>query len=285
MSRRSEILTAVNQIDALPVVAAQMIPLLRCADATISDIAQKLSSDPGLTANTLRLANCALHATNQPVTDVGAAIKRLGTRRLMELVLASSIAPMTKKPVRGYDLDEGQLWRHSMLIAIGAEELAAVLDVTAPSHTFTAGLLADIGKIVLGTFVAVDAQQIIARAFEMKIPFDQAEREVLGIDHAEVGAALLSRWQLPSDLVDVARWHHQPENCPQSSVVALVHAADHIGALCGVGAGTDGLNYLPCESTFEKLNISTQSIEQTLSRTVERLEEVESLFVAPIGSV
>jgi len=285
MNRRDQIVATIETITALPPVAVQMIPLLQNPDASLKDITQRLSHDPGLTANTLRLANCSMHAARQPIVQVGDAIKRLGTRRVLGLIIGSSVAPIARTRVKGYDLAEGELWRHAVAVAIGTEELAAVLGVCAPPHAFTAGLLADIGKVVLGTFLAVDAQRITTRAFDNGIPFDQAEREVLGIDHAEVGAMLMAHWKLPADIVDVVRWHHLPDQCASDrSVVGLVHVADHICALSGIGAGVDGLNYQPSRQVLEDLKVSTDTIERTLCGLMERLEHAEALLAAPAGS-
>lgn len=286
MSRRDEILAAVESIDALPPVAAQMIPLLQNPNVKVNEIADHLRHDPSLTASMLRLANCSLNAARTPIVDVSDAVKRLGTKRILGMVIGSSVASFVHKPVRGYDLGEGELWRSAVATAIGTEELAKVLGVKSPAHAFTSGLLADIGKIVLGTFLAVDANQITNRAFNLKVPFDEAERDVLGIDHAEVGAQLLNHWKIPQEIVQVVRWHHQPEkSTDQDSCVALVHVADHICALSGIGAGVDGLNYRPCEQILADLNVKPDTIEKTLCLTIERLGEVEESLLSPTGSL
>ena len=111
--------------------------------------------------------------------------------------MAASVGPIMKQGVKGYDLPKGKLWEHSVAVAIGAEQLAKELKISAPSYLFTAGLLIDIGKLVLSSFVNVDAQPIVKLAFEKHIPIDVAERRVLGIDHNRGGSNIIGTMGYP----------------------------------------------------------------------------------------
>ncbi len=164
---------------------------------------------------------------------------------------------------------------HLVAVAIGAEQLAKELHFTAPQYTFTAGLLHDIGKVVLGTFIEVDAEPILQRAFEEQLSFERAERAVLGIDHAEVGAALLESWHLPEEIIAPVRWHHAPDDAAGDFLVAdLVHAADTLSIQCGLGVGIDGLNYRVSPSVMTRLHLKTAVAERV---TCIMLSEMQSI--------
>jgi putative nucleotidyltransferase with HDIG domain len=179
-------------------------------------------------------------------------------------------------PVRGYDLPGGKLLSHSLAVAVGAEELARMLGHEVPSHVFTAGLLHDIGKIVLGTFLEVDAGPVLERANSQQLPFDVAEREVLGIDHAEVGGILLDRWNFPVQLVASVRCHHRPEDLsPPDFVADCVHVSNMVSIECGLGAGIDGLHYTPSGTVLRRLGITGEMIEKLTCTMLTELNGVQ----------
>jgi putative nucleotidyltransferase with HDIG domain len=279
VSRREEIIAYVRTLPALPTGAGQLLALLQDPDVGISVLIERIEYDPGLTSNLLRLANSAYFAGPRSIGSLREAIVRLGTKRILQLVITSVVAPMARRPVQGYDLPAGQLLTHSVAVAIAGEQIAEAVHLRPVDHLFTAGLLHDLGKIVLGTFVEVDAEPIRRLAFEQSMPFDAAEREVLGIDHAEVGAQLLASWSLPADVVEAVRHHHLPENVAGDSfTVDLVHTADQLILSSGVGAGADGLNYRPSEGAVTRLNLTPLLCETVISRTVDAVEELRCVL-------
>lgn len=273
MSRRDEILEKVKTITALPAAASRVLVLLRDPNSSIGDIMEAIEFDPSLTADFLRLANSAFFAGPRRISTLREAGVLLGTARIQQLVLASAVFPLAMRPVKGYDLPPGQLLDRLIAVGIGAEELGRAMGLHPPHYTFTAGLLHGIGKIVLGTFIEIDADPILKLAFEEQTPFDEAERKILGIDHAEVGAALLEHWNIPDEIVQVVRWYNQPENFSGDPlVVDLVHYANILSIECGLGAGIDGLHYLPSAAVLERLHPTTLVAEQVTCRMLTELQ-------------
>ncbi len=283
MNRRDEILSKVSTIPAIPTVIAEIRKLLADTDANFKELSQVIKYDLGLTTNLLRLANSAYFGFTKSVNSVHQAVVRLGTKRVYELAVAAAVAPMAKRAINGYDLSAGKLWEHSVAVAIGAEQLASVLSINLPDYTFTAGLLCDIGKIILGTFVEVNAEPIMAMAFKLGIPFDVAERRILGIDHAEVGAVLLERWNIPGCIVDVTRWHHKPDGLEGDKlVVDLVHVADALTMMGGIGIGRDGLNYRPSPEVASRLKLTTRINELVVCKIMSGLNELNNIFTLKV---
>ncbi len=281
MTRRDAILAQVHAMPALPTGAGQVIGMLQDPELDLNDLIKRIEHDPGLTSNLLRLANSAYFAGPRSIATIRDAIVRLGTARILQLVVTSTVAPMARKPVLGYDLPAGQLLEHSVAVAVAVEVLSEALSMGQDPQLFTVGLLHDIGKIVLGSFVKVDAGPIRQMAAEESIGFDVAEARVLGIDHAEVGATLLAAWGLPHSLVEVVRMHHRPDDVTDRGGAAdLVHVADVLVLSSGVGAGYDGLNYRLSEHAIARIGFTTSVGEVVMSKTMSALEDLRSVLGA-----
>lgn len=284
MSHREKILETVTLVPALPASATRVIRLIQSHETGLADIMKAMEYDASLTADVLRLANSAYFAGPRRISTLREAGVLLGTARVMQLVLASAVFPIAGRPLKGYDLPAGQLLDHLVAVAIGAELLGKQLHLQAPHYTFTAGLLHDIGKIVLGTFVEVDVEPIRRLAFEEKMSFEMAEEQVLGIDHAEVGAVLLESWQIPDEIVRAVRWHHRPDAAEGEVLVAdLVHAADTLSIECGLGVGVDGLNYDVSLSVVERLHLNTDIADQVTAAMLAELQAIRAQRAAPGG--
>jgi putative nucleotidyltransferase with HDIG domain len=281
VSQREGILAAVESVPSLPAAATEVAQLLQDPDVSLDELMRAIEYDPGLTSNVLRLANSAYFGFAGAIDSVRQAIIRLGTRTIYHLVVASSVAPMATRPVQGYDLPSGGLWKHSVSVAVGMQELAKMLGTRLPGYAFSAGILHDVGKLVLGTYLEIDASPIVSLAYEQHLSFEVAERRILGIDHAEVSAVLLDSWGLPSSIVDVSRWHHQPDHLlGDKLVVDLIHVADNLSIMSGVGTGIDGLNYSPSSDVLERLGLTEDMIERALCQMLSGMEELRGLFTS-----
>jgi putative nucleotidyltransferase with HDIG domain len=281
MTRRDEILEKIHTVPAMPTSASKVLSLLKDPGVDIKELLEAIEYDQGLTSNILRLANSVYFAGPRSIASLRDAIVRLGMNRIFQLVITSAITPFARQSIKGYDLPRGALLEHSVVVAIGAEELAGALKTKLPPQAFTAGLLHDLGKVVLGTFLEVDSEPISQMAFSEQISFEKAEYAVLGINHAETGAALLESWNLPSTIVDVVRWHHEPSKASGDPLVAdLVHVADTLALTSGIGAGIDGLNYRTSADTLSRLQLKPGMEEQVLCKMLSGLDDLRNLFVA-----
>ena len=284
MKQRDKILEAVRLVPTMPVAAVEVVRLLEDMDVPMEKIVRAVEHDPGLTSNLLRLANSPFFATKREVGSVREAAMQLGMNWMFQMVIGTVISPLTHQRIKGYDMPPGQLLTHSVAVAEGAEQIARVLRVKVPHYLFTAGLLHDLGKVVLGTFVAVDTSPITALCREEDLSFEEAEKQILGIDHAEVGAELLHWWKLPEAVAEAVHWHHQPEKFSgDTTVVDLVHVADNLALLCGLGIGSDGLRYRPSWQAAERLALSAEQAELAVCEVMSKLEEWRGLLSGSPG--
>lgn len=279
MTTRELILSKLDQIPRLPPAAVQAFRVLQDPDSSLEDVVPTLAHDPGLTAELLRLANSAAFASRFPCTTLKDAIVRLGKDNVRMVVVKAGLGPAAEQPLAAYGLGPGELLEHSMLVARATTQLAKVLKLDAPPSVFTAGLLHNIGKLVLGTWCQVDGTKIAKLAKLDVLSFDAAERELLRIDHAEVGAVLLERWGIPEEIVTAVRWHHQPEQCPHDRLGArLIHIADCLCIRHGIGAGVDGEFYPPNTETEQALGYEPETGDKLLRALQADRNRIVELF-------
>lgn len=271
---RDEALARVRSFPAVPGTAAKCLKLLRDPRTSAADVEKAMRFDPGFTANVLRMANAAYFGYARKIGSVRQAVVRLGWDRVYQLVLASCVNGMMSEAVPGYDLGPGELWRHAVGVAVSTEHLMKKLNVSVIEEAFTAGLLHDVGKLVMGSFVEADFSTIDNLVSEKKISFATAEREILGINHAEVGAYILESWALPEDLVNVVRWHHEPELAGEGNLlVDAVHVADVLCLMLGIGTGREGLKYDPDPAVLKRLGLKVAELESIASFVLQDLAE------------
>ena len=286
MSSKEIILERARSVAALPIQTLEIIDLVQNPDVAMSQLQELIERDPGMTSNVLRMANSPSFRGVYEIGSIREALVRLGTKTVLELAVASAVAPVARQPVAGYDMPAGELLTHSVVTATTANELAKHLKIDVNPRVFTAALLHDIGKTVLGTFIQVNPQPIIDLAFVEHIPFDEAELRVLGTNHPEVGAVLLESWGLPKTIVNAVAFHHRPDFCPDSdrSAAEFVHVADILGRLCGLGVGVDGLNYTASPEAVHHFQITTHVAEEVTAKMIDTVSDMLDVFDVQAGS-
>lgn len=280
MTRRQEILDTVSRVVAIPCCANKAAALLGDPEAELAELARIIEHDPGLTANLLKIVNASFFGGGKPMRTAGEAIRLLGTLQVLQFILSTGVAPSFVRRIGGYDLAPSMHLQHSVTVAMAARELGRVLGLDAPDHTFTAGLLAGVGKLLLGAYVQVDVKAILDLAMEQGLSFDRAEDAVLGINHAEVGGILLQSWGLPSEITEVVCHHLRPDEAPQTdTVLDLVHIGNALAKMIGVGLGVDGLNYIPSATVIQRLGLTAGIVDRVCANVVDELRSVRHLFM------
>ena len=282
MIERKAILAQINSVPSMPSVVMELRKYLSDPDVNFDKLAKVIEYDPGLTVNVLQLANSAYFGWSRTIQTVKDAITRLGTNRVFQMVLCMSVAPLVRKPIRGYDTDSEGLWQHSIATAIAAEQMVLKLGLRNLDEAFTAGLLHDMGKIVLGTFVEVDDHSIKEIMALDNLTFDEAEQMALGIDHAEVASELLTTWNLPENVVAAARWHHRPAKAEDEhrQLVDLIHVADYLCLNLGVGMGSDATHYRADAEAHQRLGMNDLIAEEVGREVLAGVEELGTMFGA-----
>ncbi len=272
------ILNQVKSFPGMPATAARLMPLLQSPHASVDQIEDILRYDPGLTANILKLTNSAYFGLPSQVSSVRQAILLLGWKRLLQLVMTMCMSALMKKPIPGYDLPQGELWRHSVAVSVAADLLIASLNINDVDEVFTAALLHDIGKMVLGSYVLEDLAKI-KEMVSKGISFEVAEYVVLGTNHAAIGARILQSWSLPQELVNAVRWHHDPDSYESRCMLSdVVHVANIMSCCIGYGKGRNGQAAEPSFEVLERLGLTQNHIDQLSEETRQEMNKLAEIL-------
>lgn len=267
-----KIVKAVEELPALSHVASRVLTITEDPDANASDLAESINLDPNLAASILRLANSAYYGFARHISTVTDAIILLGFSSIKSLTIAASTYRIYNKEVSGYSLSKGEIWRHSIGCAMMSKLIAIRVKYKIPEEAYVAGLLHDIGKIIIDGFVGEEFASIVKIVEEEKISFSDAEKRVLGFDHPEIGARVAEKWNFPDKLVEAIRYHHSPEEAEVSPILtSVIHVADASCLMLGIGLGGDGLKYPLNEKAIDLLMLSEQDMEHLMSKLGEVL--------------
>lgn len=272
------IIAKVESFPSLSGATTKLLSLLDDPNAPVAEIEEILRMDPGLTANVLKLSNSAYFGFPSEIGSVHKAIVLLGAKRLMQLVMTSCVNSVMNKPVPGYGLSTGELWRHSIAVSVAAEGLIKELNVPEADEIFTAALLHDVGKLVLGEFVKDDIKKI-EKIASKDVSFEAAEQIALGTDHAEIGAKILESWGLPKEVVSAVRWHHDPDAADETStLIDIVHMANVLCLMIGIGVGREGLQYRLSPVVTKRLGIKSVHLEKVASHTMDWVSDLTDVY-------
>jgi len=253
-----QILEKVSIFPNMPQAGVKLRALLVKEDVSTGEIEEILRRDPGLATNVLRLANSAYFGIPSKVSTLKHAVMLLGVQRFSQIAVTACASKAMDVAVEGYGLSPGELWLHSIAVSTTAEALTKNRKLPETSDFFTPALLHDIGKLVLGEFVKKELPKIEGLVAN-GVPFEIAEKDVLGTDHAEIGALILSKWSFPSDLVNAVRWHHYPEAAEISTLQPeIVYIANLMCQSNVDSESAEGQQIMPYPSVLNQLNIKSE---------------------------
>src|SRR6185503_12479522 len=203
MAHLDELVQKAQELSPLPASVLQLARLAGSPDTDLEQIVEVMAYDQALTMRLLRAANAVTEASSTRVLLARDAIFRLGTARVLSLAIASSIHPILRGDTAGYGMSEGELWRHSIASACAAETLPEFTPQEIPVESFTAALLHDVGKLVMGRFLDPKALELILGS-QSKDGLDrlEVERRFLMVHHGELGGIIAQHWQLPERIVN-----------------------------------------------------------------------------------
>jgi len=255
---REKIIEKASIFPSMPKAGIKLRALLTEKDVSIDEIEAILRHDPGLAANVLRLANSAYFGIPTKVSTLKHAIMLLGVKRFAQIAVGACMNKVMDSAVAGYGLSPGELWLHSIAVSTTAEALAKNRKLAETGDIFTPALLHDMGKLVLGEFVKKE-QPKIGDLVAKGVPFAIAEKDVLGTDHAEIGALILNKWSFPGDLIDAVRWHHYPEALKNSNLHAeIVYIANLLCQSNADNESAEGEQIMPYSSVLNRLSITSE---------------------------
>ncbi len=280
-SSASTLITDVSGLITLPDVYLRINSLIENPGTTLDDIAAAVSQDPSFTVRLLQVANSSLYGVSSTVSTVAKAVSIIGTAQVRNLALSISVAQSFSSLLNQL-VSMKNFWRHSLFCALAARHLAKEARRCDPDTLFTAGMLHDIGELVIFNREPEEAKQALLLVLEEpgELPVYMAERQVLGFDHSEVGGLLARQWKLPPLLVDCIAHHHDIENAQSHPrETALIHIANIVALM----AELDTLNpddVPPIDpKAWDITGLGMDRVEPVMRAAQVDIIEVESLFL------
>ncbi|MFZ6708290.1 HDOD domain-containing protein [Undibacterium sp. TC9W] len=269
----AQIIDSVKDLPTLPAIVMELLNNIDNEELNMHELAQKVSHDMALTAKTLRYANSPYYSTMVKVTTVQQAISLLGLSTVRQIVITAALTGcFPENNCRGFSHKD--FWRHSNAVAIAARILARRLKLNA-DVAFTAGLLHDIGALVLATCYTGAYENVLAQRQELQTTQYETEKQLLGIDHALVGETLAVQWNFSEVMIKAISGHHHPEKPGLGFLATIVHVADGIAHALGVTTTPD---LAPPEITgqsWESLGLDQTLLDEVLAEAAIEFEKLQ----------
>jgi len=279
MNLTQTILRKVSQLPPFPVVVQRALQLVADPNSSAQDVVDVIQFDQSITADVLRLCNSAYFSLQRKVHSLREALVLIGFNQLFEIVLSRQSSHLFSKSSAGYDLQRGELWRHSVAAALLSGIISRRLGKQPSPILFTAALLHDIGKVILSEFVKDYLDDITRLIEEKSISFSDAEKEILGIDHAELGGKITAEWKFPKVIISSVRYHHAPfTKSDHDETVPLTHLCDVVAMLTGIGGGSDGLYYQSYGEVMSHYHLTEEDIERFMMQLADQFGQVKELL-------
>jgi putative nucleotidyltransferase with HDIG domain len=274
------ILRSVKNIPAFPDAVQKVVALLKNDDYSVTDVAKVIRYDQGITANILKMSNSAYFGSSSKIRSIPDAVICLGQKNLLRVLETACTATFFKKAGGGYVSDASELWEHSVAVALMSQILSRHIQKQDDAALYTAALLHDIGKVILGQYVRESYVRIRGLVVESGYSFLEAEEEVVGINHADLGGRIAEQWRFPGDIRDAIAHHHRPDSLGDTSATIpwLVYLADQACLMMGIDGGMDGLAHRGLSETLRKFDFHQKDLERSWVLLLEELKQAKELL-------
>jgi len=273
-------LMRIRNLPSIPTVIIEVSEMLENPRASAKDISQVISQDQGLVAKVLTIANSPLYGLPRRVSSIDFAVVVLGFEQIKNLVYALTLMEAFKSISSKY-WNKKKFWSHSFVTGMLAKKIADDLGYPKSGEALTSGLLHDLGISVIQRYFNDEFIRISQLVEKEEISFTQAELEVLGMTHEEIGYLLINKWNLPLDLGDMIRYHHNPSKADSNKkLTAIVHLADYMTQVTGIGDFDWDENYQLDENLAEILSLENDLFISALISTYSQVltKEFKNIF-------
>jgi len=270
---KERIFRTLGDLPPMPQVAQKARQMLSDTSSSISNLAKIIETDLAITTRVLKLANSAYYGVSGMVSSVQHASVVVGTQTLMELLNLACSSTVLSQTLKGYDLEAGDLWKHSLAVASGSQIIAKKKKPELEQNAFSAGLIHDVGKLILDPYIFERKEAFQDFLKDEDESFLSAEKKILGFDHSEIASEVCEKWQIPQELAHAIRYHHNPSESQEDDLSYIVHAADAVAMMSGIGSGMDGLLYNLDEKAIELLKLDDADMNEIMGQVAEYVEK------------
>jgi putative nucleotidyltransferase with HDIG domain len=274
------ILRSIQHLPAFPLTIQKVADLLRDENFSVQAVTDIIRYDQAITANILRMANSAYFGARHRIGTLKEAVLYLGKENIILAVQISGVSRYYRTSADGYVSQANDLWRHSVSVALMAQILCRRIYQGEQPMLYTGALLHDIGKVVLGEYVRESFDQISSLVSREERSFLEAEERFFGINHAAIGGKVAEQWNFPEEIRIAIAFHHRPDlvGDTEATFPWIVHLADQICLMTGVGGGQDGLAYRAVSEVADRFQLRDRDIEGCMVELFEDMQEAEDVM-------
>jgi len=275
---KNRILRSLDDLPPMHEVVMKAQEIMADPNSDIEDLVAIIETDQSMVVKILKLINSAYYGLGREVSSVRQACSLLGFQALRELIVAVGVSNVLGKKLKGYEFESGELWLHSIATGFCSRILAEKKNRELANGAYTAGLLHDVGKIILDPYVLErkDAFDDFMKD-ETKMVLD-AEKSILGFDHAEIASDICRKWHIPENVILAMQYHHYPSLSKGSELAHIVHTADYLVRLSGLGYEDDDLMIELEEGALEFLGFTQENFSEITFQALEYAQKLDGAY-------
>ena len=271
---KKKILRHMKDLPPIPQTILKAREVMTNPDSDFKELANLFETDQAIAAKILKLANSPYYGYSGKITSIQRASVILGHKTLIELLTVIGTAGLLGNKLAGYWLDSGALWKHSLAVAFGARIIASKTEPSLSNDAFTSGLIHDVGKLILDQYIKERWELFEKFMADGEHTFLDAEKKILDLDHAEVASEVCKKWNIPETLTVAIRYHHHPSQSNSSELAYIVHVADAIAMMTGLGLGIDGTLYQMDDTAMAFLNLREENLNDIMGKVLEAVQKI-----------
>jgi len=271
---KKKILRNVKDLPPMPQTVLKAREIIANPKSDFKELASLFETDQAIAAKILKLANSPYYGMGGKVTSIQRASVILGHKTLGEIIAMGGASSILGKRLEGYGLDAGALWKHSLAVAFGSRIIAQKVNPALLNDAFTSGLIHDTGKLILDKYIADQWGKFEAFMAGESESFLSAEKAILELDHAEAAFEVCKEWNIPKPLTIAIRYHHSPSHSNSSILAYIVHVADAIAMMTGLGLGIDGSFYNMDDDAMEFLGLKEDAINDIMVEVLSAAQKI-----------
>ena len=271
---KSRIVQSIKDLPPMPQAVIKIQQLISDLNSDTAQVAGIIESDQAIAARVLKMANSAFYGMSGKISSIHQASLLLGYQTLGEIVTIAGAADILDGKMPGYGYDSQELWQHSLSVAFTAKMIADMKHKDLIHEAHPAGLIHDVGKIILDRHVLENKDQIAAYMAQEEKTFLDAERCFFGFDHAEIAHEVCQTWKIPEKIGLAIRCHHQPSISNGDELSYILHMADHISTTGGIGYDDDDALYELEKGTMDFIELTQEEVSDITLKVLESIDQL-----------
>ena len=266
---KEQIIVGIKDLPPMPQAVIKIQQLMADPNSGTKQVSDVIESDQAIATKVLKIANSAFYGLSGKVSSIKHASIVLGYQTLGEIVNMAGFSGVLEKKMPGYGYEAEDLWKHSLSVALISKMIATKKNKNMVNEAHTAGLIHDVGKVVFDKHILANKDQIDRYITEEQKTYFDAERHFFGFDHAEIASEICQKWNIPEMITLAIKCHHKPSLSNGDELSYILHLADYIATMGGIGYDDDDFLYQPEEGALDFLGFKQDEVRETMLKAME----------------